>query len=376
MPGNPPAANPTIGGRKLKLGTFQTNLDSGCVMSGLDGRLDITWPNTVALAKLADEMEFEAIVPVARWRGFGGANNPQGPGFETYTWAAGIAASTAKSGVVSTSHVSLNHPLMAAKQCAAIDHISNGRFMLNVVCGWNGPEMDMFDMPLTRHEDRYARAEEWLAIIRRLWTDDDDFDHEGDFYRIKKGYLEPKPIQKPHPPVMNAGASERGRHFAAKNCDLAFTLIRTHDFDVNAAHVAAYKRLAREEYGRSIQVWTHAVAVQGETEQEARKFYDYYVQEKGDWDADSNVIDAMAAEINEKEFPPERKRAISEMFIAGWGGHPLVGTKEQIVDKLAGLSRMGMDGVLLSWPRFEAGMREFRDTTLPLVKQAGLRDIA
>ncbi len=278
--------------------------------------------------------------------------------------------------MVSTSHVSLNHPLIAAKQCAAIDHISNGRFMLNVVCGWNGPEMDMFDMPLTRHEDRYARAEEWLAIIRRLWTEDDDFDHEGDFYRIKKGYLEPKPIQKPHPPIMNAGASERGRHFAAKNCDLAFTLIRTHDFDVNAAHVAAYRRLAREEYGRSIQVWTHAVAVQGETEQEARKFYDYYVQEKGDWDAAGNVIDAMAAEINEKEFPPERKRAISEMFIAGWGGHPLVGTKEQIVDKLAGLSRMGMDGVLLSWPRFEAGMREFRDTTLPLIKQAGLRDIA
>ena len=376
MPRNPPPGNPTLGGRKLKLGTFQTNLDSGCVMSGLDGRLDITWPNTVALAKLADEMEFEAIVPVARWRGFGGANNPQGPGFETYTWAAGIAASTVKSGVVSTSHVSLNHPLIAAKQCAAIDHISNGRFMLNIVCGWNGPEMDMFDMPLTRHEDRYARAEEWLAIIRRLWTEDDDFDHEGDFYRIKKGYLEPKPIQKPHPPIMNAGASERGRHFAAKNCDLAFTLIRTHDFDVNAAHVAAYKRLAREEYGRSIQVWTHAVAVQGETEQEARQFYDYYVQEKGDWDAASNVIDAMAAAINEKEFPPERKRAISEMFIAGWGGHPLVGTKEQIVDKLAGLSRMGMDGVLLSWPRFEAGMREFRDTTLPLVKQAGLRDIA
>ena len=87
-------SNPAFNDRKLKLGTFQTNLDSGCVMSDLDGRLEITWPNTVTLAKLADEMEFEAIVPVARWRGFGGANNPQGPGFETYTWAAGIAAST------------------------------------------------------------------------------------------------------------------------------------------------------------------------------------------------------------------------------------------------------------------------------------------
>ena len=86
--------NPAFGGRKLKLGTFQTNLDSGCVMSDLDGRLEITWPNTVTLAKLADDMDFEALVPVARWRGFGGATDPQGPGFETYTWAAGIAGAT------------------------------------------------------------------------------------------------------------------------------------------------------------------------------------------------------------------------------------------------------------------------------------------
>src|ERR1700722_16031502 len=60
--------NPALGRRKLKLGTFQTNLDSGCVMSDLDGRLDLTWPNTVTLAQFADEMDFEALVPVACWR--------------------------------------------------------------------------------------------------------------------------------------------------------------------------------------------------------------------------------------------------------------------------------------------------------------------
>jgi FMNH2-dependent dimethyl sulfone monooxygenase len=366
--------NPAFSSRKLKLGTFQTNLDSGCVMSGLEGRLQITWPNTVALAKLADEMEFEAIVPVARWRGFGGAHDPQGPGFEAYTWAAGIAASTTKSGVVSTSHVSLNHPIIAAKQCAVIDHISNGRFTLNVVCGWNGPEMEMFDVPLTRHDDRYACAEEWLAIVKRLWTEDEDFDHDGRFYRIKKGYLRPKPIQKPYPAIMNAGSSERGRHFAAKNCDLVYTVLRTHDIDACTAHVAGYHRLAREEYGRAIRVWTLATIVQGETEKEARQFYDHYVHEKGDWVAAGNVVAAMAAEINERNYPPERARAMAEMFVSGWGGHPLIGTKEQIVDGLIALSRMGLDGVLLSWPRFEAGMREFRDVTYPLLKQTGLRD--
>src|SRR5438874_4011024 len=136
--------NPALNTRRLKLGTFQTNLDSGCVMSELDGRLDITWPNTVELAKLAADMEFEALVPVARWTGFGGKTNPQGPGFEAYTWAAGIAGVTQKSSMISTSHVILNHPIIAAKQSAVIDHISNGRFTLNIVCGWNGPEMDMF----------------------------------------------------------------------------------------------------------------------------------------------------------------------------------------------------------------------------------------
>jgi FMNH2-dependent dimethyl sulfone monooxygenase len=237
--------NPAFSTRRLKLGTFQTNLDSGCVMSELDGRLDITWANTVALAKLAEAMEFEALVPVARWQGWGGKTNPQGPGFEAYTWAAGIAASVPKVGVVSTSHITINHPIIAAKQSAAIDHISDGRFILNVVTGWVQPEIEMFGQPMLGHEDRYACAEEWLAIIKRLWTEDDSFDHEGRFFKIKKGYLAPKPIQHPYPAIMNAGASDLGRHYAVKNCDLVFTVIRTGGLEECTRHVQAYHELAR-----------------------------------------------------------------------------------------------------------------------------------
>src|SRR5215813_99600 len=131
--------NPAFSSRRLKLGTFQTNLDSGCVMSDLDGRLDISWETTLSLARLAEEMDFEALVLVARWHGFGGATNPQGRGFEAYTWAASIAASTAKAGIFATSHISLNHPIIAAKQSTVIDHISGGRYALNIVTGWNQP---------------------------------------------------------------------------------------------------------------------------------------------------------------------------------------------------------------------------------------------
>jgi dimethylsulfone monooxygenase len=65
---------------------------------------------------------------------------------------------------------------------------------------------------------------------------------------------------------------------------------------------------------------------------------------------------------------------MAEMMISGWGGFPLIGTREQIVDGLLTLSKIGLDGVLLSWPRYVEGMREFREATYPLLKQTGLRD--
>jgi FMNH2-dependent dimethyl sulfone monooxygenase len=367
--------NPALSTRRLKLGTFQTNLDSGCVMSELDGRLDITWANTVALAKLAEEMEFEALVPVARWQGWGGKTNPQGPGFEAYTWAAGIAASVPKVGVVSTSHITINHPIIAAKQSAAIDHISNGRFILNIVTGWVQPEIEMFGQPMLSHEDRYACAEEWLAIIKRLWTEDDSFDHAGRFFKIKKGYLAPKPIQHLYPAIMNAGASELGRHYAVKNCDLVFTVIRTGGLEECTKHVQAYHALARE-YGRDIKVWTLVNIVQGETEKEARDFYNYYVHQQGDWEAAKNMVEIFSLETNKRNVPPERMKPLQEAFIQGWGGLPIVGTKEQVVDALATLSAAGLDGLLVAFPRYEQGMRQFRDVTYPLLKQAGLRDFS
>ena len=364
-------SNPVFNGRKLKLGTFQTNLDSGCVMSDLDGRLEISWRSTTELAKLADEMEFEAIVPVARWRGFGGANNPQGPGFETYTWAAGIAASTDQAGVVATSHCSINHPIVAAKQSTVIDHISRGRFTLNIVTGWNKPEIDMFGVEMLEHDERYSMAEEWLHIVMRLWTEEDDFDHDGKYYRIKKGYLQPKPLQAPYPAIMNAGGSDRGRHFAAKHCDIVYTVLTSTDIDDCRAHVQSYRQLAREEYGREINVWSLAYIVQAATEQEARRFYQYYVHEKGDWAAAENVVAMLG--LTAKTIPPERMQAMKEHFVAGWSGYPLIGTRDQIVDGLRALSTIGLDGVLLSWPRYEEQMREFKDRTYPLLVQAGLR---
>jgi alkanesulfonate monooxygenase SsuD/methylene tetrahydromethanopterin reductase-like flavin-dependent oxidoreductase (luciferase family) len=363
--------NPIFNDNKLKLGTFQTNLDSACLMSSLEGRFELNWPNTLAIARLADEMGFEALLPVARWRGHGGDNNPQGPGFEAMAWAAGIGASTERAGVLATSHIAMNHPIVAAKQSTVVDHITGGRYTLNIVCGWNRPEFEMFGLTILEHGDRYDMAEEWLTVVKRLWTEDDEFDFDGKYYNIKRGYLEPKPIQKPYPAVMNAGGSERGQHFAAKNCDCVFLVFPSHDPDDCRAQVDRYRRLAREEYGRELQVWSSVNIVQAETEKEARDFYNHYVHDLGDWAAADNIMATMG--ITAKTFPPEAMTAMKEHFIAGWGSYPVTGTRDQVVDGLQTMADIGLDGVLLSWPFYEAGMRDFRDNTLPLVKQAGLR---
>jgi dimethylsulfone monooxygenase len=363
--------NPVFNDRKLKLGTFGTNLDRGCAISSIDGVLKIDWPSTRILAEMSEQMEFEALVPIGRWRGFGGTTNFNGPGFECFSWAAGIGASTHYSGIFATSHVPTIHPLMAAKQGATIDHITGGRFALNIVTGWHRPEIEMFGIPLMDHDDRYECAVEWLDVMKRLWSDDGEFDFEGRFYKIRKGYLEPKPIQRPFPAIMNAGGSDKGQHFAAKYCDMVYVVFGSHDFDDCKAKVDAYRNLAREEYGRDIQVWSYAYVVQGETEQEARDYFDEYVTRKGDWEAVTNLVDTMIG--NAKTLPPAVLTEMKKHFIAGWGGYPLIGTKEQIVDGLLTLSKIGLDGTLLNWPRYIDDMRYFQKEVYPLVQQAGLR---
>jgi dimethylsulfone monooxygenase len=366
------ATNPLFNSRKLKLGTFCTNLSGGCTMSAAEGMLDCDWPSTTRLAQLADRMEFEALVPVARWKGFGGDTDFNARGFESYTWAAGISALTRYSSVFATSHVPTVHPMMAAKQATTIDHISRGRFTLNIVTGWFAPELEMFGAPLLDHDRRYDMAAEWLAIIKRLWTEQEPFDHEGQFYRLKNATMQPKSVQAPHPVVMCAGASQRGREFTAKYADIGFTALEAHDLDSMRARVDSHRKFAWDEHRRKVRVWTNAYIFQGETEKEARDYYRYCVFEKGDWPGVENLVSIMG--INSQSFAPNLLATLKEHFIAGWNGYPLIGTKEQIVDGLLTLAKAGFDGTLLSWPRFIEGMEEFQRVTYPLVQQAGLRD--
>ncbi len=331
MPPSASMTNPLFNDSPLKLGSFSTNLSGGGTISKMDGLLKAEWPATLELARLADEMKFEAVVPVGRWKGFGGETNFNGEGFEVFVWAAGLTSNTHHSSVFATSHIPTVHPLFAAKQAAAIDHIGSGRFTLNLVTGWYTPEMEMFGITLLDHDSRYEMAEEWVQIATRLWSDPEPFDFSGRFYQMKQAELAPKPIQRPRPPLMSAAGSDRGRRFAAQYCDICFIAPESHELSELKAKVDKYRNFAREEFGREIQVWSNAYVYHGDTEADGKALWHHAVQELGDWPGVTNMLAVMG--VTSQLVPPSVLDFLKH-FIAGWAGYPLVGGKEQIVDGL------------------------------------------
>jgi alkanesulfonate monooxygenase SsuD/methylene tetrahydromethanopterin reductase-like flavin-dependent oxidoreductase (luciferase family) len=356
---------PVYNGNRLKLGIFGMNCSNGCTITHAETSFVPTYEHNVRIARLADELGFEMLVPVGRWKHFGGTTQFNANNLEVYTWATALACNTRNIMTFATSHVPTVHPLFAAKQAATIDNISAGRFGLNIVCGWFKPEIEMFGVAQLPHEERYGMAEEWLTVMKRAWTEQ-DFDHHGRHYRIKGGFLLPKPIQQPYPVLVNAGNSEEGRDFSARNVDFNFVTIATRD---QAAGMVRDIHARARGYGRECGVMSYGLVCCRDTESEARALYDRIVAE-GDWQAVHNIMSLLGMESSSFD---EQIKHFGERFIAGWGGYPLVGTPEQVVAQMAELRELGIEGFILAWLDYFEELKYFGERVLPLMKQAGLR---
>lgn len=358
---------PLFNDNPLKLGIFGQNCSNGCTITHAPTSFEPTYAHNVAISKLADRLGLELLVPVGRWKHFGGSTRFNENNLEVYTWATAMACNTERVMVFATSHVPTVHPLFAAKQAATIDQISAGRFGLNIVCGWFRPEIEMFGADLIAHDDRYRMADEWLTCMKRAWTEQ-DFDFDGDFYHIKQGFLLPKPVQQPWPAIINAGSSEAGREFSARHVDFNFITITTEE---EAAFLIEDVKRRAAAHRRRCGVMTYGLVCCRDTEKEARELYDSIVRH-GDWEATENIMRLLG--IESTSFGnQETVRNLGERFIAGWGGYPLVGTPEQVVEQMQKIHAMGIEGFILSWLDYLPELEYFGERVMPLLKQAGLR---
>jgi alkanesulfonate monooxygenase SsuD/methylene tetrahydromethanopterin reductase-like flavin-dependent oxidoreductase (luciferase family) len=361
---------PLFNDQPFKLALFAFNLSGGLSMTMAEGKNDPTWEQNVRLAKLADRHGFEALIPVCRWKGFNAPSGFHSKSFETFTWAAGLGAETNYTMVTGTCHIPAIHPVIAAKQSVTVDHITRGRFALNLVAGWFQDELELFGARMLDHDGRYAHAREWLEIVKRLWTVDGEFDYPGDFYQLRRAAALPKPIQQPHPIVINAGASPTGRRFCAEHADVLF-ITAPEDLEAGARTIAEVRRVAREEFGRDVRILSTATVVCRPTEKEAQHYWNYCVIEKGDQVAADTYLGIIAKNI--PRFGGDETRRLRNAFIAGLASAQLIGTPAQIVDYFKRLSNAGYDGASVSFLNFDEGLPSFCDDILPLMVQSGLR---
>lgn len=368
--------NPMLGPNPFKLGVFCANCDGGLTVSMAPERWRADWDDIVEVARVADRAGIEFILPVAKWKGYGGAANVLGRSFETLTHGAALAALTTRIAIFSTVHVPLVTPSFAAKAIATIDHVSHGRAGLNIVCGWNQEEFDVHGVVIDP-ERRYDQGLEWFKIWSKLLAGAPEFDWNGEFYKLKRLSTDPVSLQRPWPVVMSAGFSIKGRDFAAQAADVLFTTMT--EIDQGEGLVGSVKAYAAK-YGRRTDVYTMAHIVCRPSRKEAEDFYYYFAEEMADRDAlahykaQKGLVSKADPRYVERPLATRFTRGTGKSYAGSYpGAYPLVGTPDDIVDELKRMHGLGLSGASVAFLDYLKELPYFADEVLPRMARADLR---
>jgi len=354
----------------LKIGLFGANCSSGRCVTLAEERWTGSWEDGLELARMADDVGIDFMLPIGRWKGYGGDTDYQGSTLETVTWACGLLASTKRITVFGTVHAPLFNPLIAAKEFVTADHISRGRFGLNIVCGWNEGEFDMFGVQQRDHDRRYEYAHEWIDVVKRVWGPEENWDYNGEYFKLKGVRMKPKPYGGSRPLIMNAGSSANGQAFALKNCDAFFTSASRVNTEETAQKVRGLKEQARG-YGRDIGIYSIGVVTCRPTTKEAQEYHHYASVERADWNAVRDIL--ALKKISPETVGQEKYDAQRSAYANGMGGLPIVGDPDVVANTLAELCRAGLSGIGISFVNYQLELPFFAAEVLPRLERMGVR---
>lgn len=359
----------------ILLGLFLPIQAGGWSASTLPRTTDWSWEYNRDLVLKAEELSFDLVFALSQWLpkgGYGGVFD--GNALDSFQTIAALTSITKHILLISTIHVLYGplHPLHLAKWGATLDHISGGRWGINVVTGHRAVEHEAFGWDRIEHDRRYALTAEFIEVVQRLWVDENPFSFAGESsWKLKNAFVTPKP-RFGRPVLVNATGSDAGIAYASRYSDVVFiTSPGASDFagaiEALPAHVARVKQAAKSQ-GREVRTLLNPMVISRATEAETAEYYNAIVAHQDFRTPEgfqSLNSDAQAWKGREGIDPPSR-RAIG-------GNIEVVGTPEQIVEQFVALRRAGIDGLQLSFFDFKPDLEFFGDQILPLMKQAGLR---
>lgn len=356
----------------LMLGLFLPIQNGGWTPSSAPRGTDWSFDYNARLVVRAEEAGFDLAFGLAQWLGadgHGGRTKYRKYSLDPLLVTAGCAALTRNILLISTVHALYGwHPLHLAKMGATLDHMTGGRWGLNLVTGFRPNEIDMFGLAPIPHDERYVMAAEFTAMMERLWREDANVTWKGKYWSLKDAYVSPKPVHG-RPIMVSASSSDAGLAYAAKYSDLVF-ITSPGGADIDAAletlpaHTKRIRELAAAE-GRTVRTIINPHVICRDTEREVEDIRRAIVEGE-----DAEAIDTFMG--SQRGDQASWRGHLRRHRIIGGNVHVL-GTPEQVVEQFQRLKAAGCDGLQINFFDFAPDLEYFAANVLPLLAQAGLR---
>jgi FMNH2-dependent dimethyl sulfone monooxygenase len=324
--------------------------------------MEATWAYTSRLARRSEAIGFDLTL-VAELN-LNDIKGVEAPSLDAWSTAAALAAVTDRLELMVAVRPTFHSPALLAKQAANIDWISGGRLSLNVVSSWWATEARQYGVQFDEHDRRYERTAEWMSIVDGMWSEP-VFSFSGEFYSVEEAVLEPKPLQQPRPMLYAGGESPAGKTLISERCDAWLT--HGDPPDIIAAKVSDM-RSRRERLGLPPMVFGAAgyVVVRGsdrEARAEVERITDVRQNARGyanyrDWISNTQL---------------ERRVSLEDYSVSNRGLRSgLVGTPEQVAERILELEAAGLDLLLLQFSPQHEEMERFAEEVIPLVNSAAV----
>lgn len=268
------------------------------------------------------------------------------PSLDAWSTAAGLAAVTKSLELMVAVRPTFHLPALLAKQAANIDRISGGRLALNVVSSWWSDEARRYGVHFEQHDDRYARTAEWLHVVSEAWKAPRTT-FKGKYYSVDELIVEPKPVRSPRPVIYAGGESEAAKNLIARDCD---AYVMHGDPPERIAEKIADMRRRRDAAGLPpMKYGVAGYAIVRETEREAREEVARITNVQAGSPGYQNYQDWLTNTQLEQRVTLEEYSVSNRGLRSG-----LVGTAEQVAERVAGFEKAGADLLLLQFsPQLE-----------------------
>jgi FMNH2-dependent dimethyl sulfone monooxygenase len=324
-----------------------------------DESMQASWKYVRDLAVRSEEIGFD-ITLIAELN-LNDIKGVDAPSLDAWSTAAALAAVTERLELMVAVRPNFHHPGLLAKAAANIDSISGGRVALNVVSSWWRDEAQQFGLPFDVHDARYRRTEEWLRVVRGLWSER-RFSHAGSFYNFEQAIVEPKPLRLP--PIYAGGESEAAKDLVARDAD---AYVMHGDPPERLAAKIAGMRTRRAELSPNAPLLMFGVAgfvVCRRTMEEAQREL-------------ARITDVRASAAGFANYQQwlsgtqlEQAMSVEEYSVSNRGLRTgLVGTPDTIAARLDELDRAGIGLTLLQFSPQAEEMERFAEEVIPLVRR-------